>query len=198
MFGTPGSCFPLREVLGIGIMKTRFISHLSAFAFIVVASVSPLSAQTASQQAEKFYRAGKAAERAGDPDAARKAYTAALQANPRHANARYSLGQLKLTASSSAARGREAKFAAVVVPEYKLDEASLQEALAALRLIVEKESGGEVMPNFVVQDPQGALASAKITLVLNKVPAVGVLRYVLEQADAKARHDEHAIVITPK
>jgi tetratricopeptide (TPR) repeat protein len=165
---------------------------------ILVATVLPLSAQTAANQAEKLYRHGQAAEKAGDPEAARKAYTAALQANPRHAHARYSLGQLKLNAGSIAARGREAKFGAVVVPEYKLDEASLSEALAALQQIVQTESKGEVTPNFIVQDPKNALAEAKITLVLQKVPAKAVLQYVLDQTGAKARHDEHAIVITPR
>jgi hypothetical protein len=37
----------------------------------------------------------------------------------------------------------------------------------------------------------------KITLVLKNTPAKAVLQYILDQARAKARHDEHAIVITP-
>ncbi len=179
-------------------MKKPSISRVRACVAIVFASVLPLSAQTAAQKAEQLYRHGKAAEQAGDPDAARKAYAAALQANPRHANARYSLGQLKLNAPSIAARGREARFGAVVVPEYKLDEASLSEALAALQQIVRTESKGEVTPNFIVQDPKNTLAEAKITLVLQKVPAKAVLQYVLDQTGAKVRHDEHAIVITPR
>ncbi|HSP42383.1 MAG TPA: tetratricopeptide repeat protein [Luteolibacter sp.] len=179
-------------------MKKPFLPCPSACLAIVAATVLPLSAQSAAQQAETLYRQGLAAEKSGNPEAARKAYTAALQANPRHAHARYSLGQLKINSGSIAAKGREAKFGAVEVPEYKLDEASLSDALAALQQIVRTESKGEVTPNFIVQDPKNTLAEAKITLVLQKVPAKAVLHYVLEQTGAKARHDEHAIVITPR
>lgn len=54
------------------------------------------------------------------------------------------------------------------------------------------------MTNFILQDPKNALAEAKITLVLKNTPARGVLQYLLAQANAKARYDEHAIVIMPK
>lgn len=178
-------------------MKTRpILKHLVPLA-MAAAFVPQLSAQTPAQRAEASYRKGQAAEQAGDPAAARKAYTEALQANPNHANARYSLGQLKLTSPAIAAKGRETKFGSVMVPEFKLDQATLQESLDALRLIVEKQSKDEVTPNFVVQDPKNALAAARISLVLKNTPAKGVLQYLLEQAGAKARHDEHAIVITP-
>jgi hypothetical protein len=56
----------------------------------------------------------------------------------------------------------------------------------------------QVMTNFILQDPKNALAEAKITLVLKNTPARGVLQYLLAQANAKARYDEHAIVIMPK
>ena len=183
-------------------MKTQTTPTSLAALAILAVSILPITAQsetqTPAQKAEALYRHGLAAEKAGNPEAARKAYTAALQANPKHPHARYSLGQLKIHSGSIAAKGREAKFSAVMVPEYKLDAASLSEALDALRQIVDKESKGEVAPNFIVQDPKKALSEAKITLVLNKVPAKGVLDYVLDQAGAKARYDEHAIVITPR
>lgn len=186
-------------------MKTLSISLSIAIIAIAPVSVMPLAAQTAgqtaaqtaSQRAEVLYRQGQAAEKAGDADAARKAYLEALQANPNHAHARYSLGQLRVNAARIAATGREARFGNVMVPEFKLDGASLAEALSALQHIVEKESDGEVAPNFIIQDPSRAFADVKISLVLKKVPARAVLQYVMDQAGAKARHDEHAIVITP-
>ncbi len=173
-------------------------SPFAPLAIIALALISPLSAQTPAQRAELLYRQGQAAEQAGNPGAARKSYTEALQANPNHAHARYSLGQLKITGPAMAARGREAKFGAVMVPEFKLDQAPFKESLDALQLIIEKQSKGEVAPNFIVQDPKAVLSAAKITLVLKNAPAKAVLQYVLDQAGAKARHDEHAIVITPK
>lgn len=163
-------------------------------------SQTPVKAPAASpaQQAEACYQKGIAAEKAGDPATAKQAYLEALRMNPRHANARYSLGQLKTNYASIAAKGREAKFGAVMVPEIKLEEASLKESLAALQIVVEKQSKDEVSPNFIVQDPKGALANGKVSLVLKNTPAKGVLKYILDQAGAKARYDEHAIVIMPQ
>jgi tetratricopeptide (TPR) repeat protein len=156
---------------------------------------SPL---TPGQQAEVRYRQGLAAEKAGDPVLAQAAFAEALKLNPNHANARYNLGQVKINAASIAARGRETKFGAVMIPEYKLDDASLQESLAALRMIIEKQSEGEVAANFVIQDPQNKLGAAKISLNLKSMPSRAVLGYVLEMTGAKARYDEFAIVITPR
>lgn len=147
--------------------------------------------------AEVLYRQGQAAEKAGDPEAARKAYQEALRLSPNHASSRYALGQLKINADSIAARGREQKFGAVAVPEFRLSDASLQESLDALAVIVERESKKAVAPNFIVQDPKNQFASAKLNLNLKSMPAKAVLKYVLDQANAKARYEEHAIVIEP-
>lgn len=166
---------------------------------IATAFVSQASAQQSpARQAEALYRQGQVAEKAGDPDTAKAAYAAALKAYPNHANARYALGQVKINSNAIAAKGRAAKFGAVVVPEIKFDEATLMESLDALKMIVEKQSSDEVSPNFVIQDPKGRLAGTKISLVLKNMPAKGVLQYLLDQANAKARYDEHAIVIQPR
>ena len=154
--------------------------------------------QTPAQQAEAYYLKGLAAEKAGDPNAAKVAYTAALKANPNHANARYSIGQLKLNSAAISAKGREAKFGAVMIPAFKLEDATLQEALAALSTIIEKESKDEVVPNFILEDPKQQLSSAKITLNLKAMPSKAVMKYLMDQSGAKARFDEHAIVIAPK
>jgi len=180
---------------------------------LVAASlISPVSAQnpgstpkppattpstTPAQQAEALYHQGQAAEKAGDPVTAEKAYTAALKADPTHANSRYALGQLKLNSGSIAAKGREAKFATVIIPAFNLDAATLQEAIDALSVLVEKQSKNAVAPNFVIQDPKKQLAEVKISLKLKSMPAKAVLQYLLEQSGAKARYDEHAIVIMP-
>lgn len=171
----------------------------------VAALICQVSAQTPAAKpaapapsADACYRQGQAAERSGDPDAARKAYLEALKLNPKHANATYALGQLRINAASISARGRELKFGAVTVPEFKLADATLQDSLDALTIIVDRESKNSVAPNFVVQDPKNQLSSARLNLNLKALPAKAVLKYVLDQANAKARFDEHAIVIEPK
>ena len=61
-----------------------------------------------------------------------------------------------------------------------------------------KETKDQLSPNFIIQDPQNKLANAKITLNLKNLPASAVIKYLLTQANARARYDEHAVVIEPK
>lgn len=162
---------------------------------MALAETAPL---TPTQQAEAYYATGIAAEKAGDVDGARQAYTKALQTNPKHANCRFRLNQLKIDGGKIAAKGREAKFTKVIIPAIQLDGATLQESLDALTAILTKESKGELSSNFLVQDPQKKLAAIKITLNLKNLPASAAINYILGQANARARYDEHAVVIEPK
>ncbi|MCX6874409.1 MAG: tetratricopeptide repeat protein [Verrucomicrobia bacterium] len=164
----------------------------------VSAALAETQALSPAQQADAYYTQGVAAEKNGDVEAARLAYTKALQANPNLATCRYRLNQLKIDGGEIAARGREAKFGKVIVPAYQLDGATMQEALAALALIIDKESKGQVVSNFVIQDPQAKLAASKITLNLKSLPAAAVMKYLMTQANAKVRYDEHAVVVEPK
>jgi tetratricopeptide (TPR) repeat protein len=167
--------------------------------FVVACTlVSQALAQSPAQVAQSLYQKGLAAEKAGDPVAAKGFYTDALKADPKNPNARYSLGQLKLTSSSIAAKGREAKFGAVAIPVIQLDGATLKESLDALGMIIEKQSKEEVTPNFVIEDPKGLLTERKISLSLKNMPAQAVMKYLLDQTGAKARYDEHAIVVSPR
>lgn len=167
--------------------------------FVVACTlVSQVLAQSPALVAESLYQKGLAAEKAGDPAAAKGFYTDALKADPKNPNARYSLGQLKLTSGSIAAKGREAKFGAVAIPVIQLDGATLKESLDALGAIIEKQSKEEVTPNFVIEDPKGLLADRKISLSLKNMPAQAVMKYLLDQTGAKVRYDEHAIVVSPR
>jgi tetratricopeptide (TPR) repeat protein len=160
--------------------------------------VSQAFAQSPAQQSEALYKQGQAAEKAGDPATAQELYANALRTNPKNANARYSIGQLKINSATIAAKGREAKFGSVMIPVYQLDAASLQEALEGLSLIIEKQSKEEVTPNFVIEDPKNLLADRKITLNLKNMPARAVMKYLTDQTGAKVRYDEHAVVIAPR
>lgn len=183
-------------------MKKSVALH-SALTSVVAGLFTALSAtgQTAptnppaAATAEKEYQNGWHAEQAGDPQAAAAAYRRALEINPRHAASRYSLGQLKLTGGAIAAKGREMKFNEVAIPEFHVDRAGFREALDLLANLAEKQSAGKVTPNFVIEDAAGRLAATKITLSLKNIRAGAILKYLLDQTSAKARYDEHAIVI---
>lgn len=152
---------------------------------------------TPAQQAQGLYLKGIAAEKAGNVSAASEAYAQALQLNPNHPDARFRAGELKRNAGSIAAKGREAKFGQVVIPQIMLENATLSESLQALSLSIEKNSKAENVPNFVVMDPDKKLDNARVSLQLKGVPAKGVLEYILSQTSTKAVYNEHAIVIQP-
>jgi hypothetical protein len=169
--------------------------------FTIVTSLGILGSALAQEKAGtpgSVYQKGVAAEKAGDAAAAQALYTAALKADPNSADARYSLAQLKIHYAAVAARGREAKFGAVMIPAFQMDSAKLAESLDALAKMVETGSKGGVATNFVVQDPKKLLSDKTISLNLKNTPAQAVLKYVLEQAGGKARFDEHAIVVSPR
>jgi tetratricopeptide (TPR) repeat protein len=171
----------------------------SITSFVVIGTLLSTSlAESTRLPAEAHYQKGLAAEKASDPVAAAEHFRNALKVDPKHANARFSLGQLKITSASMAAKGREAKFGNVTIPAFRLNEATLQEALEAFSIILEKESNEEVTPNFVIQDPKNILAQRKITLDLKNMPSKAVMKYLMDQSGSKARYDEYAVVITPR
>jgi len=150
------------------------------------------------KQANAAYFSAVAYETAGDPDAAKAAYEQALKLNPKHANARYRLGQLKVNYHQIIAKGQERKIGSIMIPEFKVDEAEFSEAVRALAIHIEKESKEEVTPNFIIQDPSNALAERKVTLKMKNAPSGEILNYMLDMAKAKVRYDKHAVVITPR
>jgi hypothetical protein len=114
---------------------------------------------------------------------------------PGHVNARYRSGQVKIDAGAIRASAVETKIGSVKIPVYRIEEASVNEAIAALSIAIEKASNEEVTPNFVIQDPKGKLADKRITMQLKNVPAKAILEYIHSQANTQARYDEHAVVI---
>lgn len=167
---------------------------LIAFVVIVCGS-SMVFADSALEKSEAYYKKGLAAEKAGDPDAAAAAYKAALQLNPNNAGARYKAGEVKLNAGAIKSSATEAKIGAVKIPVYQLEDSTVSEAISVLATAIEKETGGEIVPNFVIEDPQGKLADIRITMQLKNVPVKAILDYIHSQAGTRARYDEHAVVI---
>jgi hypothetical protein len=188
----------MKALLPNNLLSVTFAIGLSSPLLAQSPSKPAANAPTPAQQSAAFYQQCQAAEIAGDPTAAKTAYLNALKADPKNANARFSLGQLKLNAGTIAAKGREAKFGEVMVPAFQIEGASLQEALEALAVLVEKESKKSVTPNFVMDDPKQALADTKLSLNLKNMPARAVLKYLIEQSNAKVRYDEHAIVVSAR
>ena len=174
-------------------MKTRLFLLSCALLAAPVSFAEPIPKPSP----EVFYQKGLKAVEAGDVSSAKANFEQALQLDPNHANARYQLAELSRNAPRVAAKGREGKLAAVIIPQLQFSAADLSDALTALGQMVEKESKGAVSLNFIIDDPQAKLANQKVTLSLKNIPAKAALDYILTQVGAKARFDEHAVVVSP-
>jgi len=165
---------------------------------VAVAFSAQVHAQAPAATSSSYFIQGQAAEKAGDPAAAEEFYKKALKLDPKNASAIYSLGQIKIHGPAIAAKGREEKLGAVMIPVFQLQGASLQEALDALGLMIEKQSEEKVTPNFVIEDPKQVLADRKISLNLKAMPTKAVMKYLVDQTGTKVRYDEHAVVFSVK
>lgn len=102
------------------------------------------------------------------------------------------------TIEAVAVQSREAQLSKIRIPKIHLQDAPLEESIAFLAARISEATGGKTTVNFVVQDPGDLLKSRRVaSLKLNDVPAREAIAYVLQQCNAKARYDEHAIVISP-
>ncbi len=166
-------------------------SALCAFSTLATAE------QTAQVRAANFYSKGLAAMKAGEADTAEACFREVLRIQPRNANARFQLSQLKLNRPILAAKKRQVQLQEVNVAKIEFEELSLREALGALDELVLRSTAEKFTPNFVVQDPGNLLEQRRFSLRLRNVPASVVLRYCLDHAGASARYDEHVIVVKP-
>lgn len=144
-----------------------------------------------------LYKQGLEALEEGDATLARQCFTAVLQIQPSHGNARYQLLHLKQRGPQLAATVRKKKLAQVKIPKVDFEDTTVPDAIEALGILIEKETEGKFAPNFIVQDPQSLFDSRPLTMKLGTVPASVVLEYILRMGDAKVRYDEFAIVIRP-
>lgn len=155
------------------------------------------AAENRARQVEILYQQGVSALKDGDTTTAAQMFREVLRRQPSHGNARYQLLNLSRARPDLAAKVRQRKLTQIRVPKVRFDDTTFSDALEVLDAMITKETDGEFSANFVVQDPHGQLGDQLVTMQLGAVPANVVLDYLLGMVNAKARYDEHAIVIQP-
>lgn len=143
------------------------------------------------------YNAGVIAVKRGDSTKAKSSFQEVLRLQPGHGPARHQLNRLTLNISQVLEKQRVAQFKTTRLEQIDLKDASLQEALEGLNFLSGKATKNKFAPNFVIQDPAGKLSNKTVSLNMRNIPLAAALKYVLDQAGAKARYDKHATVITP-
>jgi len=153
---------------------------------------------TAAQRANSLYKQGVIAMNEGKYDIARTTFREVLRINPKHLPARKKILFISSNKKSLAIRDRKNALRKVLIPKVYLDKATVRESLDMLAFQVERESKQKTTPNFIIQDPTGAFKNSRVTLRLERIPAETLLRYIVDQAGGYIRHDNHAVIVSPR
>ncbi|MGJ8677452.1 MAG: hypothetical protein ACSHX0_08035 [Akkermansiaceae bacterium] len=148
--------------------------------------------------ASDYYSQGQTALQAGDLVKAKTSYQAVLKIYPGHPQAIRSLEKLSSLSKTYLADSTVAKLKSVIIPEFIVENVSLNEALDTLTTHIDTVSEKKVIINFLVLDPSRKLDSRKISINIKSVPADAILSYITEQARAKIKYDSHAVIISAR
>jgi hypothetical protein len=134
----------------------------------------------------------------GDIAAAKEKFTLVQKADP---NNRIAVSYLRRIAAEAGKGGvDEAQLLrkameSTVIDKIEFRDATVSEALEFLVKKIAASSGGKVKVN-IVQQLTETEKSARVTLVLNNVPASEALKYVSSLASLKVTYEKAAIVVS--
>jgi hypothetical protein len=178
-------------------MKT-ILTSLILFGSIPAMAQESQAVATVTPSAKTLYERGLIAMNQGDVIAAERNLRAALQAQPEHPHARYTLNQLLLNRDKIAARYRENMMKQTKIAKVTYSDAKVSECLDSLNELVKQATGQKFTPNFIIKDPSGKLKLPNVTLDLANIPASQVLQYIASFAQCRVIYEEHAIVVEAK
>lgn len=172
---------------------------LTLFLAAAVYAAGPTPA-TASPEIQQLLQEGQTAYQKGDYEAAKSAFEMVYSMDSRNITA---INFLRLIKSSKGAVNPKAlpierQVASVIIPQIQFRDATLGSAVDYLKKAVDRESGGKVAVNFVVQLPQEQINTQKVTLALNHVPFTEAVRYLASVASLDVEYQKYAIVLKPK
>jgi hypothetical protein len=85
-------------------------------------------------------------------------------------------------------------YAGVTIPKIEMEEVTLTEALAGLRLLSKNASAGKVSPNVIVKGAD--LGTKKLSLSLSNVPLSEALEYLAQLTGSKVSYEKHAAILS--
>ncbi len=173
------------------LLGTAFLFYSALFL-----SAEPISNSEAKIQAN-LYQAGLTAVDQGNLSEAKQHFSKILQRNPQHAHARYQLLHLNDKKGRVAINARKSRLKQVTLTKVSFDGLSVADAVDGFNHLVSEATGNSFSPNLVLRDPQKKLASKKISLELQSVPAHVALNYIAENMGASLKYDEFAVILSP-
>lgn len=150
------------------------------------------------KQVEMFYSMAEQAYENGEVAAAREALRSALSLNRQHAHSIALARRMQTGGNQTVLAKRKRIFNNVIVPIVDFDGMSFKDSINALSEMVEKQSKGKVIPNFIINDRAKVLKDVEVTLKLKNVPAGDVLEHLLRSAGASASFGKYTTTIRPR
>ncbi len=170
-------------------MKTNIL-NLAGFVLLLNFGICSVRAE---DDLHTIYQEGRAAFFAGQFDLAREKLSVVLAKNPTHPETRAMMAQFEIKLGSDNTLLRKS-YGKVIIEKFEVNEAELNEALQALRVLASKACGGKVNPNIILKDP--ALGKKSVTLNLTKIPLSDALSYLAQLTGAKINYDKTAVMFS--
>ncbi len=168
----------------------KIILQLAGVVLLFNLSISPVRAE---DDLHTIYQEGRAAFFAGQFDLAREKLSIVLAKNPSHQQTRAMMAQIEQQLGADNTQLRKS-YEKVIIEKFEVNEAELNEALQALRILSGKASGGKVIPNIILKDQ--ALGKKTVTLNLAKIPLSEALNYLAQLTGAKLSYDKMAVMFS--
>lgn len=163
---------------------------MKTFLLALLLAASPLLAQNPELQAEAVK-----AFQAGDYTTAKSLFESLQALDPKNPAATTHL-RLIAAHEKGAGPGIEPALRKILLPKVNFQDVTVRESVDFVTQKVRELSDGKLIMNVVWLVP--ADTPARITLVLQNVPASEVLRYIAESANLRMDYDKHAVTIRPK
>jgi hypothetical protein len=177
-------------------MKTFFLcacAPSAAAVSLMAAFFVSASSLFAADDLNAAYQKGREAFHKGDFATAQAFLTQVAAANPGHTDTQNMLRYIKAHAKPEASTLRR-DYAAVTIPKIEMEEVTLTEALAGLRLLSKNASAGKVSPNVIVKGTD--LSTKKLSLSLSNVPLSEALEYLAQLTGSKVSYEKHAAILS--
>ena len=170
---------------------------LAILALLLLAVARPAGVARA-QTASQVYTQGVDALNQGDTNGAKLKLQQALKIDPNFRPATALLARMAADQRHGAAPlvGLPARTLERMVVPVEFSNTTLDSAIEFIRQKVAEQTGGKLQINFAVNLPPEYL-SKRITLKMDHVPVMEVLRYMGEQTGVQFEKQQYAIAVTP-
>jgi len=188
---------PVTRNVAIPTMKNTIRSLFVLFIAMVLVAEAPAQAQRQSVQ-QVYDQAVKEFE-AQNYEAAKAGFQKVLRSRPGYVYARNYLAKTEsaLKNPPPSTDTLEKKLAAIVVPKFTFEDATLGDILRYLTQKSEELSEGKVVANFIYKGPPADRENKALTLNLANLPMTEVIRYVGLQTGTRFTYEKYAVVGTP-